>query len=72
MAGIWGMLAFPTFIVVLFVIGLDAGFSITNISGIFWVMSAVIFLLGLCYCSLLLMILSVSILYLSGSGKLRG
>lgn len=70
MAGIWSLLAVPVFVIELIIVGMGPDFSLGKVGGIFWAISAVAMIYGLMNGSLILMLGSITIVYLRGSGRL--
>jgi len=69
-AGIWTILAIPIFIIVLFLFGTDANFSLKKVGIVFWIISLIALIYGYCSGSFILMCIGIGIIYLRASGKL--
>jgi len=67
---IWTMIAIPIFIIVLFLFGTDANFSLGKVGAIFWIVSLIALIYGYYSGSFILMCIGIGIIYLRASGKL--
>jgi len=70
MAGIWGLLAIPVFIIVLFSIMMDKNFSFAKIGMTFWIICSIMLAIGFFGGYTVLIYLSFIIFVLRASGKL--
>ena len=69
-AEIWSILAIPIFICLLFLFGLNEGFSLKKVGVVFWIIGAISSIYGFFSGINILIYLSVIIIFLRASGKL--